>query len=388
MNASRRWLFVWSLSVAMACNGKDGSVGSPMDAPGTGGAGGQANGGSTAPSAGNAGTTPLVASGGSGGSVNPGGRSGNGGPRDASTVFDAIAPGSTDASYPGLTDAMVGSPEIIPVSTPLTLAESPLWDPCHRRWLFADVTNSLIYSLSSDDALTVFASGTGDANGIAFDLDGSLLLAQMARPGHIARLDASGTITPIDPPGPALHTPDDLAVRSDGTVYFTDGSFEPTGSVMLQPLPIYAFKPGVSTGLASIGSVSGPNGIEFSPDEQTLYVSAFHAGAIVKFTATPDGSFTKGPLFATGLKSPDSLCLDVAGNVYIGVTAGLQVLAPDGTRIALLKIPGVKATTNCAFGGDDGRTLFITAWTQILRVRDMPIPGLDWKTNRKRLSCM
>jgi gluconolactonase len=295
------------------------------------------------------------------------------------------------ATYPMLDATQIGKPVDLKLSVmpALSLSEGPIWDVCAHKLLFVDVNASKIYSVGSDDQVSVFAMNTSNANGIAFDIDGSLILAQMGgKPGHIARLDKSGKITVLEPPGgPTLHTPDDVIVRSDGTIYFTDGNFPPIGTVDFGQLPIYALAPHGSN-LVNGGSVVGPNGIELSPDEKTLYVDAYGEGRVVKFSVAADGTLTKGSALASGLTNPDSLCLDAAGNLYVGVSTGLQVLRPDGSKVALIPIASSQGTTNCTLGGEDGRTLYITAWTKVYKVEGMPIPGLDWVANRKRLGCM
>jgi gluconolactonase len=289
-------------------------------------------------------------------------------------------------AFPMLTASQLGQPTRITTSFSLSLAEGPLWDPCEHRLLFVDVTASKIYSMTPDDQITLFASNTGNANGIAFAPDGSLILPQMARPGHISRRDKSGTITPLEPPGSFLHTPDDCIVRSDGVIYFTDGDFPPVGGLDTAPLPVYALLPGASQ-LDSGGTVPGPNGIELSPDEKTLYVNAFYGGAVVKYNVMPDGTITKGSTLAMGLQYPDSMCLDAVGNLYIAVHSGLAVLRPDGSSVGLIPVPVTTGVTNCDFGGDDGTTLYITAYTTIWKIPGMPIPGLEWWENRRRLKC-
>src|SRR6185436_13417146 len=136
--------------------------------------------------------------------------------------------------------------------------------------------------------------------------------------------------TVLDPAGPALHTPDDLAVASDGRIYFTDGDFCPIGNLLGYGtrLPVYSFKPGDSM-LVNEGVVGGPNGIELSPDEKTLYVDAYGEGALWTFSVGANGKLTKGArALATGLSKPDSMCLDAAGNIYVAVSTGLQVFRP------------------------------------------------------------
>jgi gluconolactonase len=309
-------------------------------------------------------------------------------PADASATSSSQSKDAAQAapdSYPMLDAAQIGMPTKLMLSKTLTLAEGPLWDPCEHRLLFTDVTASVVYAMASDGTLSEFMTDTKNANGIAFDADGSLILAQMGgNPGHVARRDKDGTVHQIDPDGSMLHTPDDVVVRSDGTVYFTDGDFPPIGGLTLTPLPVYQIPPGTST-LKNGGTVAGPNGIELSPDEKTLYVDAYFAGQVVKFAVADDGSLTKGDALASGLTSPDSLCVDAAGNLYVGVSTGLQVLRPDGSKVTLISTGS--PVTNCTFGGDDGKTLYITAWTNVWKVEAMPIPGLDFVVNSARLSC-
>jgi gluconolactonase len=255
----------------------------------------------------------------------------------------------------------------------------------------------VINALGTDGTVSLFMTNTGNTNGFAYDIDGSLILAQMGgAPGHVARRDLTGAVRVIDPAGSGLHTPDDVVVRSDGTIYFSDGDFCPIGTLLgyASNLPVYMIKPGTST-LVQLGTTSGPNGIELSPDEKILYVAGFGNGTISAFDVAADGTATKRPTpLVSGLTNPDSFCLDAAGNLYVGVSTGVQVLRPDGTKVKLIPItaPAGSCTTagvtNCTFGGDDGKTLYITSWTIISKVEGMPIPGLDWIVGNKRAKCM
>jgi gluconolactonase len=152
-------------------------------------------------------------------------------------------------------------------------------------------------------------------------------------------------------------------------------------------------KPG-ATSLVNVGMVGGPNGIRLSPDEKTLYVNGFGAGTISAFDVADDGTATKrSAQFASGLSNPDSMCLDAAGNLYVGVSSGLQVFRPNGEKVKLVRVDvsagecTISGVTNCGFGGEDGKTLFITTWKTVVKIDNMPIPGLDWKIGKQRAVC-
>jgi gluconolactonase len=307
-------------------------------------------------------------------------------------VDDEILPPS---SYPQLEAAMIGMP--MQIAEGFHLAESPLWDHCEHRLIFADVSapgGGVINTLDPDNKVSTWMMGTGNTNGMAWDIDGNLVITQMA--GHIARLDRKTMmVTQIDPMGTVLHTPDDLVVRSDGTIYYSDGDFCPVGNLLGYgtSLPVFTIKPNTNM-LINSAMIRGPNGIELSPDEKLLYVNGYGDGNIYRFDVMPDGTVAKQMQpFATGLTDPDSMCLDAAGNLYVAVSTGVQVFRPDGTMVKLIRVTApagccTKAgMSNCTFGGHDGKTLYITSWTTILKIDNMPIPGLDWFVAKKRVKC-
>jgi gluconolactonase len=298
-------------------------------------------------------------------------------------------------AYPMLEADQIGEPQ--EVAKGFRLAESPVWNPCTNSLLFADVMGAggkgVIHSLDSAGMVTDFMTDTGNTNGFAYDIDGSLILTQMT--GHLARRDKSGVVMTLEPAGVRLHTPDDVVVRSDGTIYFSDGDFCPVGNLLgyRTSLPVFMLKPG-ATSLVNVGMVGGPNGIRLSPDEKTLYVDGFGAGTISAFDVADDGTATKrSAQFASGLSNPDSMCLDAAGNLYVGVSSGLQVFRPNGEKVKLVRVDvsagecTISGVTNCGFGGEDGKTLYITTWKTVVKIGNMPIPGLDWKIGKQRAVC-
>lgn len=296
------------------------------------------------------------------------------------------------ATFPEISASMFGTPKLIASS--FDLSEGPLWDPCEQRLLFSDVNTRKIYTYAPGGEIGVYVERTNYVNGMIFDREGRMLLAEMGggAGGRITRMTRDKQIEVLidrDPSGDRLRTSDDLTLHADGTIYFSDpvithGSF--TAPLIVGAAPFYRLSPG-ATGMRNLvkeGEGRGTNGIRLTRDMKTLLVSEYSAGKIAKYTVHDDGSVEDAGDLITGLSKTDSMCLDLAGNVYIGVATGIQVVRPDGRKVALLRVGS--ETTNCAFGGPDGKTLFITAWTKLLSLENMPIPGLAWAQD-KRMKC-
>jgi sugar lactone lactonase YvrE len=194
--------------------------------------------------------------------------------------------------------------------------------------------------------------------------------------------------------GQGINTPDDLTFRSDGVLYFTDPTFASGGQGFpTLDLPL-AGAQGVyrltTDGVLHLeeATADGPNGVNLSPDEKTLYVSYTIAGTVAKFDVAADGSLSKKTTFAMNTFAADSMCVDAAGDVYVGTLTGLAAFDPSGKSLGTIKVGG-NIVTNCAFGGTDQRTLFITARTNatlsgapplggglLYQIAGMPIPGI------------
>jgi gluconolactonase len=291
--------------------------------------------------------------------------------------------------WPPLAEAQIGEPVLI--SDAFSLAEGALWDPCLGALLFTDADTAVIHKLVPPDQISDFRTDSNYANGINFDPQGRLLIAEMGAntsSGRITRVDRTGALEVVVDKGPggiALHTTDDLIARSDGTIYFTDPVFPhgPSAGVELfAALPIYRLTP--QGEVIEESTTRGPNGIVLSPDEKHLYVSSFFGDQVFVFDVAEDGALSGKTPLITGVDQSDSMCIDAAGNLYVGMNLGVGVFRPDGTAVTTIPI-GVDVT-NCGFGGDDGKTLYITAWTSLYRVDAMPIPGLDWQVSQ-RMRC-
>lgn len=355
------------------------SAGQGGDAAGAGGVASTATAGKSGDAAAGKAGAPTATAAGSGGATAPG-------------LVDDFP--SAD-SFPPLDPSQFGTPTVI--SSDLKLAEGPVWDPCGKRLLFSDVNDRKIHSFVPGGEIGTYLDDTNYTNALVFDPFGYLLMAEMGggNGGRITRLSPDKQVEVLvdkNPDGGKLRTTDDLTLRSDGTIYFTDpiishGPYlNDLGS--LGTHAIYRLKPGAPGARDVVKEGQGllPNGIRLSRDEKTLYVATYQGGEVLQFAVADDGSLTRMDNLATGFDSTDSMCLDIAGNLYVGVRGGLQVLSPDGTKVHLIPVTANARTTNCGFGGPDGKTLFITAWSALLQLDNAPVPGLDWYKNQK-LKC-
>lgn len=307
----------------------------------------------------------------------------------------AAAPTPSDAGavYPALEASQLGTPQL--VVRGFSLAEGALWEHCTGTLLFTDVDAARVHRLTPPNMVSLHHADSNYANGLAFDPSGALWRAEMGggpAGSRVAKVDRSGMrqiSIEKTAAGGTFHNPDDLVFRSDGTLYFTDPTFEhgPHLANSLLSRPVYRVTP-ESQGHQVIKETEfpGPNGIELSPDEKKLYITSYHGDELASYDVAPDGALSNRKSLRRGLNHADSLCVDVAGNLYVGVDRGLRVLRPDGSVVGTIAVASPDGVTNCEFGGDDGKTLYVTAWTSIWKVTDLPYPGAQWQRH-KSLPC-
>lgn len=272
----------------------------------------------------------------------------------------------------------------------LRWAEGPLWDPRTGVLLFSDVSRNTVFQWTPGGGTVVVLRPSGytgverfngdepGANGLTFDRDGRLVLCQHGD-RRIARRAADGQLTTVVDryQGKRLNSPNDLVYAADGALYFTDPPFglprgydDPGRELDFQG--VYRLAPD-GTLSAVVTDLRAPNGLAFSPDGATLYVSnAERENPLwMAYPVLADGSLGAGRVFADargidGEGVPDGLTVDDAGTVFATGPGGVHVFAPDGTRLG--RILTGTATGNLAWG-DDGRSLYIAAGQRILRVR-------------------
>ncbi|HET7214564.1 MAG TPA: SMP-30/gluconolactonase/LRE family protein [Terriglobia bacterium] len=238
------------------------------------------------------------------------------------------------------------------------------------------------------------------SNGMTIDKEGRLVVAAHAR-REIFRLEslepgAKLTVLCDRYQGKRLNSPNDLVYTSDGSLYFTDPPYGLPTQGDKDPLKELPFngvfrlpnaashKPGAPPDNRHlqlvIKDLTRPNGIAFSPDEKYLYIAVSDPDNMVwmRYDVKPNGMVAIGKVFckadsSEGIGTPDGIKVDEKGNLYGAGPGGLWIISPEGKHIGGLKLP--ERAANCAWGGPDGKTLYITASSSVYRI-ELSIPGV------------
>lgn len=242
---------------------------------------------------------------------------------------------------------------------------------------FTDQPNDRIVKWSLDGTLSTFLQPCGRANGLSFDRKGNLWACADEK-NELWRIDASGQVTVVvkDYKGKLLNGPNDLWVRRDGGLYFTDPFYKrpywKRGAKEQEGECVYFLAADHKTLVRIIDDLKQPNGIIGTPDGKTLYVADIGAGKTFRYTLKPDGSATEKKLFCE--LGSDGMTIDSQGNLYL-TGKGVSVFDRTGKKIEQIDVPE-PWTANVCFGGKDRRTLFITASKGFYSIRTR-VKGVD-----------
>jgi gluconolactonase len=363
-----------------------GSSGAP-GAAGTGGASGlggsSGTGGAAGATAGASGAGPTAGSGGSG----PAGAGGAGTGGSSGGVWRCPTGTFAAPALTGLTPQRLANvPPDTTFAPGFSVIEGPVWV---AGTLFTTQFGSA--SRPPPGRLLAVTPGTGavvanpdlGANGLALDPQGNLIAA-VHKDGSIRRLSPSSpttsTVVAAGYMGKRFNAPNDVTVRSDGTVYFSDPDAYQAPMPAPQTRPrVYRVSPAGEVSVVD-ETIGQPNGVTLSLDEKTLFVDG-DAG-LFSFAVMPDGS--TGPKTPFGNSSAytgsDGMVMDCAGDLYVVHNAQIAVLGPTGTELGHITVTGAQAASNVAFGGADHKTLFITTLDSspgVFQVA-MPLPGMPF----------
>ena len=267
--------------------------------------------------------------------------------------------------------------------------EGPIWHPTEHYLLFSDMPGDVRRRWDETGGVREVMRPSNKCNGMTYDAELNLVICEHAtsslvrlRPGEEREILASHF------EGKELNSPNDVCVRSDGTIYFTDPWFG--------RMPHYGVERPRELGWQGVFRVSPdgalhlavdkrqfdqPNGLCFSPDESKLYVNDTTRAVIRVFDVAPGGSLSHPRLFAQGIKSsreaglPDGMKCDAEGNVWVTAPGGIRVYSPDGAQLGTVRIPEMPA--NLHWGGSEWRTLFVCATTSVYAVETRVGPHIE-----------
>lgn len=257
---------------------------------------------------------------------------------------------------------LLGSPVLVSENNYAWL-EGARWHRESGRLLFSDPHGDTLYALNRDGGVTVVRTPTRKANNLELDPQGRLVACEIT--GRVSRFslgDGSVIDAVTDYAGHTLQFPNDLAILADGTIFFTDSKVRRIFRIDSAGR-LHGALPG------SAGD-AGTNGLALSPDRTILYATHTQSAELRAFSIVDSG--LRGPrLVALTEKTPDGLCVDRDGNIYVGTAAGVQVFSARGQSLGVLPLPGLgprERVTKCVFGGTDGRTLFVLVPGKLFRV--------------------
>lgn len=249
--------------------------------------------------------------------------------------------------------------------------EGPVWHP-DGFLLFSDIPENTIYQWQPNQEAKVFRNPAGNANGNTLDLQGRLITGEHSN-RRVSRTEKDGKIVTIvdEYNGKRLNSPNDLVVKSDGSIYFTDPPYGiKSEQEELGFYGVYLIAPDGELTLL-VDDFVRPNGIALSPDETKLYINDSDKGHIRIFDLKSDGTLQNGKIFAE-LKDPnkpgvpDGMKVDLQGNVYSTGPGGVWVFSPSGKLLGIIAVP--ERVTNLAWGNDDYKTLYLTASKSLYRI--------------------
>jgi gluconolactonase len=290
---------------------------------------------------------------------------------------------SIDVRDPRFTSLVSKDAVLEQLGTGYEFTEGPVWHPREKHVIFSDMPGDHMRKWTAAEGITTFRQPCFKANGNTYDRQGRLVTCEHAS-SRVTRTEHDGTIVTLAShwQGKELNSPNDIVVRSDGGIFFSDPDFGrrpyfgvPREKELSFQGVYHLTKDGELILLAD--DFGQPNGLCFSLDEKTLYVNDSPRRHIRAFTVEGD-RVKGGEVWAElgggeGERTPDGMKIDSQGNVYCVGPGGIHVFSPQAERLGVILVP--ENTANFCWGEDDLKSLFITASKSLYRIR-VEVPGL------------
>ncbi len=260
------------------------------------------------------------------------------------------------------------------LATDMKFTEGPVWLPEKQMLIWSDIPASVQMQWTKNDGAK-FLRNTAQSNGNMLDDEGRLVSCQH-QGRNLVRFEDDGEVTVLIDrfEGKMLNSPNDLALHSDGSIWFTDPSYGLEGKPSdIGGQWVYRFEPSTGKIDAVNRSLDMPNGIAFSPDHTRLYISDMGTiGKILIYQTPAAGEICAEPVGEIDAVS-DGMTVDQQGRLFTTTKDGVKIFDSNGKFLTVLAMP--ERPTNVCFGGDDGQTLFITAGKSLYSVRCLT-PGV------------
>ncbi len=269
------------------------------------------------------------------------------------------------------------------LATGFTFTEGPIWHPTGKYLLFSDMPADIRRKYTPDEGVVEVRNPSNKCNGMTYDADLNLLVCE-----HVTSLlvreypDGRRETIASHFEGMELNSPNDVVVKSDGSIYFSDpwyGRMPVFGLERERELGfqgVYRIPPGGGEPelVVDRDTYEQPNGLCFSPDESLLYINDTPGAYINVYGVSGDGSISYERRFFSGIGSgileegiPDGMKCDERGNIWVTGPGGIWVISPEGEHLGVIEVP--ENTGNLSWGGDDWHTLFIPSSTSLYSIR-------------------
>lgn len=279
---------------------------------------------------------------------------------------------------------------IDPTATLETLAdgfeftEGPIWHPHQKHLTFSDIHANTMFRWTEQSGVTPYRQPSNMANGNTYDHEGRILTCEHAT-SRVVREETDGSIKVLAShwEGKELNSPNDIVVKSNGDIYFTDPTFgrsEPSGTNRELQLDFRGvYKIDARSGELSLLATDfvQPNGLAFTMDESALLVADTPELHVKRFDVAADGTLSGGDVYlrstGTGWGAPDGLKVATSGHIFCAGQGGVHIYEPDqGTCLGVIRTPAFCA--NFTWGGDDMLSFFLTSSNHLYRI-PVKVPG-------------
>lgn len=267
--------------------------------------------------------------------------------------------------------------ELVKLETNFDFTEGPVWNKTDRFLYFSDIPANTIFRFNEEEGLQAFRKPSNFSNGLVFDPQGRLLACEH-QTRRVTRIsEKRGEIIADGYKGKKLNSPNDLVLSNDGSVFFTDPNYGlranlgGPGEKELNFQGVFRVPANADKPLLIADDFEAPNGLAFSPDESRLYVNDTLRMHIRKFEVGENYEITGGEVLCEvtgkGEGKPDGMKVDMKGNIYCTGPMGIWVFTKNGHPLGRVRVP--ERVSNLNWGGQDNKTLYITAGNSIYKIK-------------------